>query len=926
MKFNIQEAVTAVKLKKVAKMLSAQARKDRSVAALVRDLEKGVLPKNISSFKKNDDVTAAFAEVMGPEETMKAFNIKEETYSPQKHEYGTGASRKFAKKKTPGQKDVEEAKYGIDIEGLPRFYMDGDSPGKVKNALRRMLKKPDMIKDVERTPDSKVKADFRDRISGKKKADDMKESKLKKDKDDPCWDGYVQLGTKKKNGKEVPNCVPKEETEIDEVLDTHQKRLDYAKKAGESYGKAVRGGLFKKKDPKTAAKRLKGMDRVYNKIAKEETELDEKTKATGLRGDGSVNYTLGNKTDRDYQFKVVAKKLGQSREVGVYQSLGDAQRVAKNNRKDGITKTQITRIKRKKLAGPVGKLPEETEIDEVLDTHQKRLDYARKAGASYGKAVRGGLFKKKDPKTAAKRLKGMDRVYNKIAKEETEIGEAMKIPAGMKFKASYVQKDSKGKDHKHTYLSKGKMTDPTVVYIDGKEWKTFNSFKKAQDAAISHIKTMKEENDTTEKLEMAQTQLHFIYYAAEEILDYIDEGGEVEEWYQNKLSKVHSDMESLHSYVEGEMRRTGMKEETDIDEQRGFKNKATASKGGSRSGQNRWDDAYRKLNVELEKAKKAGDTKKVDLLNKKKDDMMDKKYPMGEGLDPVNKDELKKKFRDRKDKDIDNDGDVDSSDEYLHNRRKTIAKKMNEATKYDIYHRDFSSAVQHAIKQAEKRGYKVDDDDWASKVAHGPRKPSSGKTNSYKIDLLDKNDKPTKKKLNMQVYNTGKSYELNMYVEEVELSEISAKMARRAAAASQAKAYNAGSGYQNAKQQKDADRLADKSDKAAAHVAKRQGAKGTKRVNRLAGKMLGLESNSSTETDLTEKSVSQAQQKLMGMALAYKRGKMDDATDEVKKLADSMSEKDLEDYAKTKHEGLPMKKESLQAFKVFRSNINSKPE
>lgn len=28
--------------------------------------------------------------------------------------------------------------------------------------------------------------------------------------DDPCWDGYEQIGMKKKNGKEVPNCVPKE--------------------------------------------------------------------------------------------------------------------------------------------------------------------------------------------------------------------------------------------------------------------------------------------------------------------------------------------------------------------------------------------------------------------------------------------------------------------------------------------------------------------------------------------------------------------------------------------------------------------------------------------------------------------------------------------------------------------------------------------
>ena len=32
-------------------------------------------------------------------------------------------------------------------------------------------------------------------------------------KDDPCWKGYHIVGTKQKNGREVPNCVPgKKET------------------------------------------------------------------------------------------------------------------------------------------------------------------------------------------------------------------------------------------------------------------------------------------------------------------------------------------------------------------------------------------------------------------------------------------------------------------------------------------------------------------------------------------------------------------------------------------------------------------------------------------------------------------------------------------------------------------------------------------
>jgi len=81
------------------------------------------------------------------------------------------------------------------------------------------------------------------------------------------------------------------------------------------------------------------------------------------------------------------------------------------------------------------------------------------------------------------------------------------------------------------------------------------------------------------------------------------------------------------------------------------------------------------LGVWTEAAKKVAETNK----NNKSDD--------GEGLDAVQPKAVKKKFADRKDKDIDNDGDTDDSDEYLHNRRKTVSKavkgKVKEETDLD---------------------------------------------------------------------------------------------------------------------------------------------------------------------------------------------------------------------------------------------------
>jgi len=102
------------------------------------------------------------------------------------------------------------------------------------------------------------------------------------------------------------------------------------------------------------------------------------------------------------------------------------------------------------------------------------------------------------------------------------------------------------------------------------------------------------------------------------------------------------------------------------------------------------------------------------------------------------------------------------------------AKKLNAQyeeveldEKYDLYHKDFSSAMQHAYDYAKKKmGIVIDPKEIDNKVATGPKKPSDGKTNTYRLKGKGGN-------LQIQVYNKGgsKPFELNMYKEEVGLDE-----------------------------------------------------------------------------------------------------------------------------------------------------------
>jgi hypothetical protein len=210
---------------------------------------------------------------------------------------------------------------------------------------------------------------------------------------------------------------------------------------------------------------------------------------------------------------------------------------------------------------------------------------------------------------------------------------------------------------------------------------------------------------------MAKTQLEFIEYAAEEIAEHIQSGKRFPEWMQNKLSQAHEKMKGLHAAL-GDHGDEEMNEDFELDE--------------AKSKEQQIADLEKMLN------RISGNTSSVKM----------KKVALQRKIDKLKNEELEEAKRN---------------------------PSKSGGSGYDLYHKDFSSAMQHAYDYAKsKLGVEVDPKEIDDKVASGPRKPSKGKTNTYRLKGKD-----GKKAVQIQVYgmDDGK-YELNMYKESVELDEL----------------------------------------------------------------------------------------------------------------------------------------------------------
>lgn len=84
----------------------------------------------------------------------------------------------------------------------------------------------------------------------------------------PCWKNYKMVGMKKKGGREVPNCVPKESEEVEESgLQYYTGKKKYGKEGMAALAKAGREGASEEE-----------LGRIKDKYKKEEMDVEEAEK------------------------------------------------------------------------------------------------------------------------------------------------------------------------------------------------------------------------------------------------------------------------------------------------------------------------------------------------------------------------------------------------------------------------------------------------------------------------------------------------------------------------------------------------------------------------------------------------------------------------------------------------------------------------
>jgi len=104
----------------------------------------------------------------------------------------------MADKKSVGESVNEEMMFKVSVDGLPPMIMLGRSPGDIKGQLRKIVKQPSMITDVERMTKADVRKRYRDMAKGDESIDEARVLGGAREIDTKAMSAYMKYAKAKK--------------------------------------------------------------------------------------------------------------------------------------------------------------------------------------------------------------------------------------------------------------------------------------------------------------------------------------------------------------------------------------------------------------------------------------------------------------------------------------------------------------------------------------------------------------------------------------------------------------------------------------------------------------------------------------------------------------------------------------------------------
>ena len=178
---------------------------------------------------------------------------------------------------------------------------------------------------------------------------------------DPCWDSHKQVGMKKKGGKMVPNCVPKNEeveTEVEEGYKelSRGKRNTMFRKAGNLSRTALQGGDKGTEAGKKSGKIVKALNKDAEKYNRNDMKEDasmspQETALQKKRLMVDVAIAKRRKQDLSKKSEAPTKAMGEETEDSLRDRRMERGGVDGNNRYDRAPKPANTASKKKPYDG-----------------------------------------------------------------------------------------------------------------------------------------------------------------------------------------------------------------------------------------------------------------------------------------------------------------------------------------------------------------------------------------------------------------------------------------------------------------------------------------------------------------------------------------------------------------------------------------------